>query len=183
MGEEGGFHGLVDVLNMKAYTYSGGAAKPSEGPIPADLQEAADEAREKLVDRVAEADDALLEKYLEGTELTSDEIKSALKAAIAAGSLAPVCRSARRRTGIDRLLDLLLSAPSPLDKGENAAGTDGTAEVKLATDASADGAVRSRPSTTAQAARTLTALLRQDRHRLVLVNARTGEKSAPEHPR
>ena len=138
VGEEAGFHGVVDILNMKAYTYAGGAAKATEGPIPADLQDAADEAREKLVDRVAEADDALLEKYLEGNELTADEIKSALKAAIAAGVIAPalpVC--ATKNIGLDRVLDLLLAAPSPLDRGEKTAlsGTDGTEEVKLATDA------------------------------------------------
>jgi elongation factor G len=140
IGEEAGFQGVVDILTMKAYTYTAGAPKATEGPIPADMQAAADEARERLVDRVAEADDALLEKYLEGTELTSDEVKTALKAAVAAGTLAPVLPvCATKNIGMDRVLDLLLSAPSPLDKGDKSAleGTSGTAEVKLACDAKA----------------------------------------------
>ena len=80
IGEEAGFKGVVDLLAMKAYTYSGGAGKGAERPIPDDLQDAADEAREKLVDRVAEADDALLEKYLEGERAhRSEEIIDALQ--------------------------------------------------------------------------------------------------------
>jgi elongation factor G len=139
IGEEMEFHGIVDLVNMKAYTYAGGAAKSTEGAIPPELQDSVDEAREKLVDRVAEADDALLEKYLEGGELSTDEIKGALKAALANGTIAPVIPvSATRNIGFDRLLDLLLSAPSPLDKGERTAFAGaGTDEVKLTTDAKA----------------------------------------------
>ncbi len=67
IGEEAGFSGVVDLVDMKAYMYSGGAAKPTEAAIPEELKAAAAEAREALLDRVAESDDALLEKYLEGT--------------------------------------------------------------------------------------------------------------------
>jgi elongation factor G len=140
IGEEGGFKGLVDLIAMKAYTYSGTAGKGVEGPIPDEMQESADEAREALVDRVAESDDALLEKYLEGTELTRDEITAALKTAVASGAVSAVMPvSATKNIGTDRLLDLLLAAPSPLDRGERVAleGASGTAEVKLATDRSA----------------------------------------------
>jgi elongation factor G len=140
IGEEAGFKGVVDLVAMKAYTYSGTAGKGSEGPIPGDMQEAAEEAREALVDRVAESDDALLEKYLEGTELTQDEITAALRTALTLGAVSPVMPvSATKNIGIDRLLDLLLTAPSPLDRGDRTAleGASGTAEVKLATDPTA----------------------------------------------
>lgn len=140
IGEEGDFSGIVDLINMKAYTYAGGAAKSTEADIPADLQEAIEEAREKLVDHVAEADDALLEKYLEGSELTSEEIKAGLRTAIAGGTLAPVIPvCATKNIGFDRMLDLLLSTPSPLDKGSRKAlaGSEGTDEVELQTDAKA----------------------------------------------
>ena len=140
IGEEAAFQGLVDLLSMKAYTYKAGAVKGTEGPIPDDLRAAAEEARETLVDRVAESDDALLEKYLEGTELTSDEIRSALVTALAAGAVSPVMPvCATKNIGFDRLLDLLLAAPSPLDRGERIAlqGTSGTTETTLATDSKA----------------------------------------------
>ncbi len=86
IGYESGFKGIVDLVAMKAYTYSGTTGKGAEGPIPDDMADAVAEAREKLVDRVAEADDALLEKYLEGGELSDQEVIDALKSAVAAGS-------------------------------------------------------------------------------------------------
>jgi elongation factor G len=137
IGEETAFNGVVDLIAMKAYTYSGSTGKGAEGPIPDDMKDAADEAREALVDRVAESDDALLEKYLEGTELTREEITAALKLALAAGAVSPVIPvSATKNIGSDRLLELLLSGPSPLDGGERTAleGVNGTAEVKLTAD-------------------------------------------------
>lgn len=137
IGEEAGFHGVVDLLAMKAYVYSGGAGKGAEQPIPDELQAAAEEAREKLVDRVAEADDALLEKYLEGSELTQAEITSALQAAVAAGTVSPVLPvSATKNIGIDRLLEMALSVPSPAARGARTvlAGTSGTDEVELPVD-------------------------------------------------
>jgi elongation factor G len=149
IGEEAGFKGLVDLIDMKAYTYSGTTGKGTEGPVPADVQAAAEEAREALVDRVAEADDALLEKYLEGTELTHDEITAALRTAVAAGSVSPVIPvAATKNIGSDRLLDLLLAVPSPVTRGVHVAlkGATGTDEVELEPEASGStpphGAVR-----------------------------------------
>jgi elongation factor G len=133
IGAEASFTGVVDLLKMKAYTYSG-AAKASEGAIPADLADAAQEARERLVDRVAEADDALLEKYLEGNELTQDEITAALQAAVAAGTVCPVVPvAATKNVGADRLLDVVLTVPSPVARGTRNAlsGVAGTDEVGL----------------------------------------------------
>ncbi|MCE5253372.1 MAG: elongation factor G [Actinomycetia bacterium] len=144
IGEEGDFKGLVDLVAMKAYTYAGTGGKGTEGPIPDDLQAAAQEAREALIERVAESDDALLERYLEGAELTGEEIASALKTALAAGVVSPVIPvCAPKNIGTDRLLELLLTGPSPLDKGERVAfeGTDGTREVRIAADASAPAAL------------------------------------------
>jgi elongation factor G len=118
IGHEAGFKGLVDLVTMKAYTYSGTAGKATEGPIPDDLADAVAEARERLVDRVAEADDALLEKYLEGDELTQEEVGAALRAAVASGSVSPVIPvSATKNIGSDRLLETLLSIPSPIARG------------------------------------------------------------------
>jgi elongation factor G len=182
IGEETEFRGVVDLLNMKAYTYAPGSAKSTEVPIPADLQDAVDEAREKLVDRVAEADDSLLEKYLEGAALTNDEIKSALNAAITGGTFSPVLPvSATKNIGLDRLLDLLLSAPSPLDRGERTAfeGTAGTAEVKLPTDAKAPAAlfvfktIYDQFSGRVNVVRVFSGKIATDTQ---LVNSRTGEK-------
>jgi elongation factor G len=134
IGEEANFKGVVDLLSMKAYLYSGGAAKPTETAIPDDMQDAAQEAREKLVDRAAEADDALLEKYLEGTELTQQEVTDALRAAIAAGTVSPVVPvSASKNIGADRLLEAILTVPSPAARGTRKAlsGVSGLDEVEL----------------------------------------------------
>ncbi len=144
IGEEAGFKGMVDLLTMKAYVYSGGAGKATEQAIPEDMQAAAEEARESLVDRVAEADDALLEKYLEGTELSQEEITAALYAAVAAGLVCPaVPVSAAKNIGIDRLLQLVLAVPSPVVRGARKAlaGTSGTEEVDLPVDAAAPAAL------------------------------------------
>lgn len=144
IGEEAGFNGVVDLIDMKAYTYSGTTGTGTVGPFPADVQAAAEEARETLVDRVAEVDDVLLEKYLDGAELTRDEIQTALKAALAAGSLSPAIPvAATKNIGSDRLLDLLLAVPSPASKGAHMAlkGASGTDEVELAPEASASTAL------------------------------------------
>ncbi len=139
IGSEAGFKGVVDLITMKAYTYSGTAGKGSEGPIPDDLADVAAEAREMLVDRVAEADDALLEKYLEGGELTQHEVSEALRAAVAAGSVCPaVPVAATKNIGSDRLLEALLSIPSPIARGPRKAfRVPGGEEVDLPGDNSA----------------------------------------------
>jgi len=139
IGSEGGFKGLVDLVAMKAYTYSGSSGKGAEGPIPDDLGEMVASAREALVDRVAEADDALLEKYLDTGELTPDEVMAGLKAALAAGTVAPVIPvAATKNIGTDRLLQSLLAIPSPASKGPRKAVsvTDGS-EIEVAPEVSA----------------------------------------------
>ncbi len=117
IGKESSFEGFVDLVAMKAYTYDGG--KRSEGDIPDDLAGEADALRDKLVESVAESDDALLERYLEGETLTQAEVEKAMLSAVAAGSVVPVlCGSAHTTVGIDRLMDAVLSyVPSPADVG------------------------------------------------------------------
>ncbi len=139
LGREAQFEGVIDLVAMKAYTYSGATGKGAERPIPDDLSATAEKAREALCDRVAEADDTLLEKYLETGELTSDELLVGLKAAMAAGTLSPVIPvAATKNIGSDRLLELLLSVPSPVAKGPRKAisVTDGN-EVEIPPDVSA----------------------------------------------
>jgi len=113
IGEGETFRGVVDLVTMKAYVTQGG--KTTESDVPAELKEIAEEYRRKLVEKIAEADDALLEKYLEGTDLTQDEIINGLKEASLTRRFIPVaCGSASLNIGATQLLDLmLLCLPSP----------------------------------------------------------------------
>jgi elongation factor G len=134
IGKEGDLRGLVDLLTMKAYTYSGTGARGTEGPIPEDMLGVVAKAREALIDRVAEADDAILEKYLDGQELTLEEITAAMKAALATGAVSPAIPVvSTRNVGLDRLLELVTMCPSPQDKGvrQVLAGTTGAEEAEV----------------------------------------------------
>jgi elongation factor G len=117
IGAEADFKGVVDLVSMKAYTYDG-SGKASAGDIPADMQDMVDAEREALIENVAEADDALIEKYLEGETLSDDEIKAALRKGILERTFSPVlCGSATRNMGVDLLLDFILNClPSPLER-------------------------------------------------------------------
>jgi elongation factor G len=140
IGKEAGFKGLVDLVSMKAYSYTSPSAIGTVGAIPADMQEGAAKAREALIDRVAESDDALLEKYLDGQELSTDEITAALKVALAAGAISPVLPvAATKAIGMDRLFELLSASPSPVDRGARQAlkGASGTEEINLQIDTGA----------------------------------------------
>jgi elongation factor G len=181
IGSEAGFKGVVDLVAMKAYTYSGNSGKATEGPIPDDMAEAAAEAREALVDKVAEADDALLEKYLEGTELTQQEVTEALTTAVAAGSVAPVIPvCATKNIGSDRLLQLLLDVPSPVSSGpRKAAKVPSGDEIDLVCDTAAPTAmfvfktIYDQFSGRVNLARIFSGKIATDTQ---LVNERTGEK-------
>jgi elongation factor G len=117
IGEEHELEGLVDLLSRKAYRYSGDP-KGVEGEWPDDIGGKVEPFREKLVDAVAEADDALLEKYLETGELSEDEVIAGMKAGFTQARLAPVlCGSATVPVGVDRLArDIVDVFPSPLDR-------------------------------------------------------------------
>ncbi len=125
IGSQQQFKGIVDLLTMKAYTFQPGdtSGKVTEGEIPADLLEDAQRGREWLIERVAETDDDLTMKYLEGEELTSEEITSALKNGMRSGEVVPVlCGSGTWNAGVSQLLDALSAySPSPTDMGDTTA--------------------------------------------------------------
>ncbi len=120
IGAEAGFKGVADLLLMKAYLYEGDTGKFVESEIPADLNSAVQEMRQKLVEDVSETDDALLEKYLDGKELTVEELKKALREGARQGRLYPILYgSATRQIGIQQLLDAIVDyLPSPSDERE-----------------------------------------------------------------
>ncbi|MGO2748519.1 MAG: elongation factor G [Pseudoclavibacter sp.] len=124
IGSEHEFVGVVDLLTMKSQVWPGDSkgdvtmgATYETGEIPADLQEKAEEYREKLVEAAAEADDALLEKYFAGEALTNDEIKSGIRKLTVNGDAFPVfCGSAFKNRGVQPMLDAVVDyLPSPLD--------------------------------------------------------------------
>ncbi len=117
IGSEAGFRGVVNLVSMTATTYDGGSPYGSTGPIPDDLADAAQSARESLIDVVAENDDALIEKYLEGEEITTEELIGAILAGVKEGRIFPVvCAAGAPAIGVDRALDLIAEAlPSPAD--------------------------------------------------------------------
>jgi elongation factor G len=118
IGKEDKFNGVVDLLAMKAFIYDeNGKAKTVE--IPADMAEQVESARENLIENVAEADDELLERYLEGESLSDDEIMTALKKGTLKRAFVPVlCGSATKNIGINLLQDFIVQClPSPLDRG------------------------------------------------------------------
>ncbi|MFV0535648.1 MAG: elongation factor G [Cumulibacter sp.] len=122
IGAEADFVGVVDLIRMQALTWRG-ETKMGEDyeveDIPADMQEQAEEYREKLLETLAENDDAIMEKYLGGEELSNDEIKAGIRRATIAGALNPVqCGTAFKNKGIQPLLDNVLAyLPSPIDIG------------------------------------------------------------------
>ncbi|HEY7150828.1 MAG TPA: elongation factor G [Solirubrobacterales bacterium] len=120
IGSEHEVRGVIDLIDMKAFEYEGegrGSAKESE--IPEDLRAQADEYREKLMDEVAENSDELMERYLEGEEISHDEIVTALKQGVTQGHLFPVtCGVATKNLGTNRLLEALVEdVPSPAMRG------------------------------------------------------------------
>jgi len=124
IGSEAEFAGIVDLINMKAYTYDA-EGKASECDIPSDMQKLVDDEREAMVENVAEADDELIEKYLEGETLSNEDLKTALKKGILSQTFVPVlCGSATKDIGIDLFMDFITDCmPSPLDRSPQI-GTD-----------------------------------------------------------
>jgi elongation factor G len=120
IGSEHEVSGLIDLVDMKAYEYDGdGRNNCREIPIPDDMADLAQEYREKLMDEVAENSDALMERYLEGEEISHAEIVGALKDGTNHGNLFPVtCGVATRNLGTNRLLDAVVDdLPSPVKHG------------------------------------------------------------------
>lgn len=119
IGQEAGFAGVVDLVRMRAIRFAtDGSGKATEGDVPTDVKSLAETQRAALVEAVAEADDRLLEKYLESGELTEAEFREGLTRGIREQKLFPVlCGAPTRNIGVSPLLDLLAEAfPSPLDR-------------------------------------------------------------------
>ena len=120
IGLEASFIGVVDLVGMRALTWRGETQKGDDyavEEIPAELREQAEEYREKLLETLSEADDTILEKYLEGEDLSVDEIKAGIRRATIAGKLNPVLTgSAFKNKGVQPMLDAVVDfLPSPLD--------------------------------------------------------------------
>ena len=118
VGAEGSFVGIVDLLKMKAEIYVDELGNTmDETDIPADLLDTAEEYRQKMVEAAAEADDDLMMKFLDGEELTNEEIQAGIRKATIAGKMTPVlCGSSYRNKGVQLLLNAIVDyLPSPLD--------------------------------------------------------------------
>jgi elongation factor G len=118
IGSEENFRGIVDIVQMKAYIYNNDTGTDiEEVEIPDEVKELAAEYRTKLIESVAETNDALTEKYLEGEELTEAEIRAALRTGTISGTIVPMlCGSAFKNKGVQLLLDAVIDyLPSPLE--------------------------------------------------------------------
>ena len=134
LGEHEAFQGVIDLLEMKAFL----GEKGDVGEIPESLADEAASYREQLVEAIAETDDELLSKFLEGAALSVEELTAGLHAAVASGEIMPilVC-SAAKNVGVAHVLDMIVAAcPSPVDRGETIAHDASGGEVKLKADAS-----------------------------------------------
>jgi elongation factor G len=118
IGSESEFKGVVDLIRNQAFVY-GADGKAKKEDIPADMQDLVESEREALVENIAEADDSLIEKYLEGEALSDEELNAALRNGTLSHIFVPViCGSATKNIGIDLLMDFIVtSMPSPVDRG------------------------------------------------------------------
>lgn len=124
IGEQAGFKGVIDLVTNKAYTFEGGN-KVQEVPIPADLQDSIGSYREQLIESAVESDDAIMEKFLEGEELSDAEILSVVKQGTRTGQLIPVlCGAGSKNIGVQTLLDAIVDY---LPSAEDAASEDAKA--------------------------------------------------------
>ena len=118
VGAEDNFQGIVDLIKMKAFIHKDDLGKVvEETEIPEDMKALAQEYRDKMVEAVAEQDEELMMKYLEGEELTVEEIKRGLRAGTINNTIVPVtCGSSYKNKGVQELLDAIVDyMPSPLD--------------------------------------------------------------------
>ena len=118
IGSEQFYKGLVDLVEMKAYVYYDDKGKDiREEPIPEDMVDICDEYRTKLIEAVAELDESLMEKYLEGEDLTTEEIKKAIRVGTLENTIVPVCcGTSYKNKGVQKLLDAIVDyMPAPTD--------------------------------------------------------------------
>jgi elongation factor G len=130
IGEEAGFRGIADLLTDTAHIYENG--QPHTEPIPDDMEAREHEVRDNLVEGIVVADDAMLERYLDGDVPGVDELERTLHDGIATGTVFPVViGSATREIGVDRLADFLVEiGPSPLDRPTPVTAGDSEVEVE-----------------------------------------------------
>ena len=143
IGAEDNFEGIIDLVTMKEYLFKDETmgADYEVVDIRAELADAAQEAREHMIESVVETDDELMEKYFGGEEITEDEIKRALRVATIAGTVVPVlCGTAFKNKGIQPLLDAVVAyMPSPVDiNGGKVKGTDPKTEEPMEREISDD---------------------------------------------
>jgi elongation factor G len=120
IGAEESFSGVVDLLSGKAHQFENNlSGKFTVGDIPANLKDQAKTARDKLIEAIAESDDALLEKYLDGQELSPEDLANGLRKGVLNKTIFPVlCGSGLKNIGVQPLLDAVVQLlPSPLDRG------------------------------------------------------------------
>lgn len=131
IGEQAGFNGVVDILNDRAYSYAAGAR--TEVPVPTAMADAIASWKEKLVEAAAEADEALMEKFLEGGQISPEEMRKGVRQGIKQGVVFPMlCCDALTQVGVDLLLDLAADilpspaemAPQPAKAVESGADTE-----------------------------------------------------------
>ncbi len=115
IGEQSGFRGVVDLVSQKGYTFEGN--KVQEVSIPADLKGRISSYREQLIESAVESDDAMMEKFLEGEELSDEEVLSVIKQGTSSGQLIPVlCGAGSKNIGVQTLLDAIVDyLPSAAD--------------------------------------------------------------------
>ena len=118
IGKEDSFRGIIDLMTMEATVYYDDLGKDLRiEPIPADMQEQAEKYREAMIESAAEADEELMMKYLEGEEITNEEIKAAIRKATIENLMVPVvCGTSFRNKGVQKLLDAIVDyMPAPTD--------------------------------------------------------------------
>ena len=132
IGAEDKFQGLVDLVKMKAYRYAkDGSGKFEESDIPGDMEDMVTERREKMIENIVEADDQVMEKYLEGQELTPQEVEETFIKGVKSGLLVPVvCGSATLNIGVPHLMNLIVQGlPAPTERNPFKGKKAGTEEI------------------------------------------------------
>ena len=136
IGAESEFDGIIDLITLKAYHYDGGAEEnPTEIEIPEDMKDKVEEYRTIMIEAVAEFDDELMEKYLEGEEISEEMIKKAIRTGVLKAEFFPfMCGTALGNKGVKLLLDAVIDyLPSPMDipavKGTNSKGEEDERKV------------------------------------------------------
>jgi elongation factor G len=133
IGAELQLRGVADLLTDKAFTYEPGKCAATSGPIPPNMTEQEHSVRDSLIEGIVVADDDLMARYLEGDEISADELSKTLARGVASSQVFPViCGSATKLVGIDRLLDTICDvAPSPLERPPVRVRTPGDGAAKV----------------------------------------------------